>query len=256
MLDCLTLSSDGVGLQRWGLASRSELRGGSVGTKARFRLLADFGSSTWRVLRCGTDELTNWPARHGLTWLDGLTFVPLRLLRSSRKMWALHRPWIASIAKVCILRAPSSLGRALSPNLCQAPRLKTCGESTKWKITGVANQMLSPDITSWGSSTASTNRAQLPHLPRTPSIVRDVGEGGAKRSFRLHSLYSFHGSGASSRSLAGRRGLQLQLSKRRAAPPSVAEDDARHNDKWRVTSHHHDDQPWYTVIYDYMILHD
>lgn len=44
-------------------------------------------------------------------------------------------------------------------------------------------------------------------------------------------LYSFHGSGASSRSLAGRRGLQLQLSKRRAAPPSVAEDDARHNDE-------------------------
>ena len=199
----------------------------------------------------------------GSTWLDGLTFVTLRLpglpgLRSSRKMWALHRPWIASIAKVCILRVPSSLGRALSPNLCQAPRLKTCGESIKWKITGVANKMLSPDITSWGSSTASTNCAQLPHLPRTPSIVRDVGEGiGAKRSFRLHSLYNLV-------QLPRLRCVVSQL----GGPPWLAAATLQttrctslrgrrwcSSQWWDMTS---DESPswWPTVIYDYMILHD
>lgn len=63
---------------------------------------------------------------------------------------------------------------------------------------------------SLSSSSSTSTNAAVPHLPRTPSIFRDV-------------------EGASSRSLAGRRGLQLQLNKRRATPASVAEDDIDSN---------------------------
>ncbi len=189
-------------------------------------------------------------------------------LRSSPKMWALHRRWIAWIAKACILRVPSSLGRALSPNLCQAPQLKTCGEITKWKIvdkhwrelkiTGVANKMPSPGITSWGSSTASTNCAQLPHLPRTPSIVRDVGEGGAKRSLVrriLAQLATAH---------ATRQVRRLAAWRAAVACSCNSPNDALHLppwrkmmlgwNKWGKTECVNHDQPWYTDIHTWFYI--
>eukprot|EP00438_Fugacium_kawagutii_P017349 Skav229819 [mRNA] locus=scaffold567:437535:446872:- [translate_table: standard] len=56
-------------------------------------------------------------------------------------------------------------------------------------------------------SLSSSSSTGTTHLPRTPGIFREEG--------------------ASTRSLAGRRGLQLQLNKRRSTPASVLEDEPR-----------------------------